>query len=340
VFETKVAILYDSERLLLREKDYVWCSETPRVADSKSWGSWGIRSVNIARFVVRDTRRTRQRDAQEHGTTGETTGRDAVTDDESGDGVEILFFNTHLDHGSERARQQQSALLAQLVDEWHHRFPTASVILTGDFNAVAGQPVHRTLLSSGLRDAMDTCKEADAQAAAVDAAAAAAKSSADVSALSAAAAAAADVYCTDVALSFHGWTGVRYLHSYVGRLILGVAFSLSSWGWSVPQQFGHSVGEWCRSLYSLLAQGPSVALLDAVPPWPWNRLHVDWILFRQGEGELSPAPQLTLGAPAPAPFSLRHSLRVLFVSLVEVRSDELMVSDHFPLVAVFELGAG
>ena len=46
----QTAILYDKTRLTLAESDHFWLSETPRVEQSRSWGSVGSRTVTIAAF--------------------------------------------------------------------------------------------------------------------------------------------------------------------------------------------------------------------------------------------------------------------------------------------------
>jgi endonuclease/exonuclease/phosphatase family metal-dependent hydrolase len=54
---------------------------------------------------------------------------------ERGSGREFYFWNTHLDHEIELARQKSAALIVERVHQLKTDLP---VILTGDFNSAAG----------------------------------------------------------------------------------------------------------------------------------------------------------------------------------------------------------
>ncbi|KAJ9455426.1 hypothetical protein DIPPA_21427 [Diplonema papillatum] len=110
-------IVYNTAELDLLEQGYRWLSTTPDVANSRDWGSRGIRTVNVAVFKVKKT--------------GET----------------VMLFNTHLDVWSEAARRGQSAVLLETVRVYKERFRGAAAFVTGDFNSAPGQSAYRTLLA-------------------------------------------------------------------------------------------------------------------------------------------------------------------------------------------------
>jgi endonuclease/exonuclease/phosphatase family metal-dependent hydrolase len=96
-----------------------WLSETPYVHRSKSWGSAFPRLFTSARFLHLPSRKG------------------------------FWFGNTHLDHVSERARDQGARLIAR----WARR-KRLPVVLAGDFNAPPDSKVHQILTyrHGGLRD--------------------------------------------------------------------------------------------------------------------------------------------------------------------------------------------
>lgn len=95
-------ILYRKDRLKLLESGTFWLSETPEVPGSKSWDTACTRVCTWGRFRENRTGRT------------------------------LYFFNTHLDHKSQPAREKGIALVLQRIEERPHKDP---VFLTGDFNA-------------------------------------------------------------------------------------------------------------------------------------------------------------------------------------------------------------
>lgn len=121
------AVLYKKSVLSPLETGNFWLSETPHVPGTKSWGSHHNRMVTWARF--------------RHLQTGET----------------FHCFNTHLDNGSEPARQNGARILA----DWVQRLPRdLPLVLTGDFNAPAEASVSWNILTGqGLADAWLVAKE-------------------------------------------------------------------------------------------------------------------------------------------------------------------------------------
>ena len=114
------AIYWNPERLELLDAGGFWLSATPEKF-SGSWGTHQKRSANWARFRL----------AQES--------------------TQFVHLNTHLDHKSVAARRQGASLIIRRIDELAGReIPT---IVTGDFNAEPGSPVHRTFTDAGYADA-------------------------------------------------------------------------------------------------------------------------------------------------------------------------------------------
>eukprot|EP01119_Soliformovum_irregulare_P017866 TRINITY_DN5371_c0_g1_i1.p1 TRINITY_DN5371_c0_g1~~TRINITY_DN5371_c0_g1_i1.p1 ORF type:complete len:385 (+),score=75.61 TRINITY_DN5371_c0_g1_i1:44-1198(+) len=128
-YDFKVGFLYDDEHLELISQDYIWLSKTPRVQDSRSWNSNGIRTLNIAVFQ-----------------------RIHFPND-----PKIIAFNTHLDAFVEEARREQSKIVAQMIEEYAEKYPDSPIFLFGDFNTAPGQMSHR-ILRSQIDDAWMVCQ--------------------------------------------------------------------------------------------------------------------------------------------------------------------------------------
>lgn len=101
-----MAIFYRRDRFEPLEYDHFWLSDTPEVIASSTWGNTNRRMVTWVRFKdLRDNR-------------------------------EFYFWNTHLDHALQPAREKGAALIRQRMESL--RQPTLPILLTGDFNAVSG----------------------------------------------------------------------------------------------------------------------------------------------------------------------------------------------------------
>jgi len=100
-----MAVFYRRERFEPLEYDHFWLSDTPNVIASSTWGNQNRRMVTWVRF----------RDRQSRG--------------------EFYFWNTHLDHAIQVAREKGAALIRERVDALKTTLP---VLLVGDFNATAG----------------------------------------------------------------------------------------------------------------------------------------------------------------------------------------------------------
>lgn len=101
-----MAIFYRQDRFEVLEYDHFWLSDTPDVMGSSTWGNTNRRMVTWARFKDRRT------------------------------GREFYFWNTHLDHALQPAREKGADLIRQRIGS----LPANGLplLLVGDFNAVAG----------------------------------------------------------------------------------------------------------------------------------------------------------------------------------------------------------
>jgi endonuclease/exonuclease/phosphatase family metal-dependent hydrolase len=99
-----MAIFYRRARFEPLEYDHFWLSDTPEVIASSTWGNNVRRMVTWARF------------------------RDRVT------GREFYFWNTHLDHEVQVAREKAAELIRQRIGRLPADVP---LFLVGDFNAIA-----------------------------------------------------------------------------------------------------------------------------------------------------------------------------------------------------------
>lgn len=123
-----MAIFYKRERFEPLEFDHFWLSDTPNVIGSATWGHSNRRMVTWAKFKDRATQK------------------------------EIYLFNTHFDHEVQPAREKAAALLRARIGDLKTDLP---VILTGDFNATAGNNKTYDILIEGgfLHDTWTTAAE-------------------------------------------------------------------------------------------------------------------------------------------------------------------------------------
>jgi endonuclease/exonuclease/phosphatase family metal-dependent hydrolase len=116
-----MAIFYRRDRLEPLEYDHFWLSDTPEVVASSTWGNGVRRMVTWARFRDRST------------------------------GREFYFWNTHLDHEVQAAREKAAELIRRRIAVLPADIP---LFLVGDFNAVATANRAYDILAkeSGLTD--------------------------------------------------------------------------------------------------------------------------------------------------------------------------------------------
>lgn len=100
-----MAVFYRRDRLEPMEFDHFWLSDTPHVIASSTWGNACRRMVTWVRFHDKQTHRS------------------------------FSFFNTHLDHEVQKAREKGAELILRRVKGLKGDLP---VLLVGDFNATAG----------------------------------------------------------------------------------------------------------------------------------------------------------------------------------------------------------
>jgi endonuclease/exonuclease/phosphatase family metal-dependent hydrolase len=123
-----MAIFYRRDRLEPLEYDHFWLSDTPQVIASSTWGNGVRRMVTWARF------------------------RDRAT------GREFYFWNTHLDHEVQLAREKSAELIRQRIGQLPSGTP---LFLVGDFNAVARENRAYEILTrdAGLTDTWFAARE-------------------------------------------------------------------------------------------------------------------------------------------------------------------------------------
>jgi len=122
-----MGLFYKAQRLFVLESGNFWLSPTPDVVGSDAWGMSLPRMATWARFRTRE-------------------------------GDEFYVYNTHFPHRREdgEARVECAKVLAEDIER---RVPEgAPVIVTGDFNADAGEPPHAEL-TIALDDAWEAALE-------------------------------------------------------------------------------------------------------------------------------------------------------------------------------------
>jgi endonuclease/exonuclease/phosphatase family metal-dependent hydrolase len=113
-----MAVFYRKRRFEPRAFDHFWLSDTPEVIASTTWGNRNRRMVTWVRFYDRQT------------------------------GREFYFWNTHLDHEVQAAREKSAELIRKRVADLPGDVP---VLLVGDFNAAAGaNPAYDILTRDGF----------------------------------------------------------------------------------------------------------------------------------------------------------------------------------------------
>jgi endonuclease/exonuclease/phosphatase family metal-dependent hydrolase len=108
------AVLYRSDKFKEIDHGYFWLSETPDVPGSKSWGAWSTRMCTWVKLQPLD-------------------GSPA-----------FCMFNAHLDNMSGRSRDMSARLMHQRTEQLATGM---GVIVTGDFNTVAGTTPYKLLLA-------------------------------------------------------------------------------------------------------------------------------------------------------------------------------------------------
>ncbi len=115
----KNPIMYSRERYALVTSGGFWLSETPHIPGSLSWDSARARHVNWVR--LRDRKSEKQ----------------------------FRVLSTHLDHVSQRAREEQ---IKMILAEAATYAPEIPQILAGDLNASAASNVYKLALDAGWTD--------------------------------------------------------------------------------------------------------------------------------------------------------------------------------------------
>ncbi len=111
------AILVRRERFATLDSGNFWLSDTPEIPNSKSWKNLVTRICTWARL------------------------RDKI------DNREFYYYNTHLDHESQEAREKGVDLILKHLSG---RAPVAPFVISGDFNAGEDNPAIAKVRSSPL----------------------------------------------------------------------------------------------------------------------------------------------------------------------------------------------
>ncbi len=119
------AILVRKDRFDVVESGTFWLSDTPDVPNSMTWKNRVTRICTWGKLQERATRRV------------------------------LYFYNTHLDHESQEAREKG---VDQILAHHAAREPQAPVIITGDFNAGEDNPAVAKIKNSPRR-MVDTWRE-------------------------------------------------------------------------------------------------------------------------------------------------------------------------------------
>ncbi|CAF3171354.1 unnamed protein product [Rotaria sp. Silwood2] len=219
----QVAILYNNQILKLVEQDYIWLSKSPRVVGSKDWNSAGARTLNIARFQLKNDNKS----------------------------IDILVFNTHLDVRSEEARREQAKIIRSTIEKWQKNYPTAVVLLFGDFNCAPKQAAYNILTSSEfLHDTWIVCKSQQSM-------------------------------CVSNSFSstFHGWLG-SIINTYGFQLLQTIIFTFHGSGIRLPYEISKRLSSYIDVLKELWKSRQMLNLSEMISLWSLHRFHVDWILYR------------------------------------------------------------
>jgi endonuclease/exonuclease/phosphatase family metal-dependent hydrolase len=219
----QVAILYNNQLLNLVEQDYIWLSNSPRTVGSKDWDSSGARTLNIARFQLKN----------------------------DGNSIDILVFNTHLDVKSEQARQEQAKIIRSTIKQWQNKYPTAVVLLFGDFNSVPIQPAYNILtFSDFLHDPWAICKSD-----------------------------ASTCVSNEFSSTFHAWLG-SIVNTYGAQFLQTVLFTFHGSGVRLPNEIPKHFSSYLDILKELWKFRQMFNLSEMISLWSSHRFHVDWILYQ------------------------------------------------------------
>jgi endonuclease/exonuclease/phosphatase family metal-dependent hydrolase len=119
------AILVKKDRFNVLDSGTFWLSDTPSVPNSMTWKNRVTRVCSWAKLEDRATKRM------------------------------LCFFNTHLDHESQEAREKGVAMILEHIAALP---PETPVIITGDFNAAEDNPAISNIKISPRR-MVDTWRE-------------------------------------------------------------------------------------------------------------------------------------------------------------------------------------
>ena len=116
-----MAVFFRRDRFEALSTNHFWLSDTPEVVASSTWGNSCRRMVTAVRFRERSS------------------------------GREFHFWNTHLDHEAELAREKGAQLILKRIEALKTGLP---LLLVGDFNCASGRssPYNLLVKEGGFTD--------------------------------------------------------------------------------------------------------------------------------------------------------------------------------------------
>ena len=116
-------VFYNHKEWILdpKENGTFWLSDTPTIANSRSWGNHHTRICTWARLVPKE-------DAEKK--------------------TAVYIYNTHWDHQSQPARVKSALLMIEKIKSRKHK--DTPYILMGDLNATLKNPAVKSLLANGF----------------------------------------------------------------------------------------------------------------------------------------------------------------------------------------------
>ncbi|CAF4980417.1 unnamed protein product, partial [Rotaria sp. Silwood1] len=187
-----------------------------------------------------------------------------------------------------QARQEETKIIRFTIEQWQKKYPTAVVLLFGDFNSVPKQAAYNILTSSDfLHDTWTIC-----------------------------------ISQTSICISnsfsstYHGWLG-SIINTYGFQLLQSILFTFLGSGVQLPYEISKRLSSYIDISKELWKSRQMLKFSELIKLWSLHRFHVDWILYRNSIDD-------------------KRSLQPQFIVVVDIRSRNYS-SDHFPVVALFQL---
>ncbi|CAF1429257.1 unnamed protein product [Rotaria sp. Silwood1] len=116
--------------------------------------------------------------------------------------------------------------------------------------------------------------------------------------------------------TYHGWLG-SIINTYGFQLLQSILFTFLGSGVQLPYEISKRLSSYIDILKELWKSRQMLKFSELIKLWSLHRFHVDWILYRNSIDD-------------------KRSLQPQFIAVEDIRSRNYS-SDHFPVVAVFQL---